>query len=208
MTPGFILTDLSHYTAPVLHHHSNYLLFKKWKIQMTQFINDILNDFDAEFGITSDPTQQRTTSAIEPSLPPSSQSPQFARSTSRLRSSPSPTPLHPTRLNSNPPSQTAPAGRLSVSDATQIINDLRKQRIRDAAKMQELQTENARLNARLAILEHTDLKVSELGSKLEQLLQKYLETEQIRTQQSAQISELRQEVIVLKSKLSGRPNKQ
>ena len=92
--------------------------------------------------------------------------------------------------------------KISVEQATQIINDLKKERIKDAKKMQELQTENARLSAKITILEHTDLKVAELGSRVEQLLQKYLEAEQIRTQQAAQISQLRQEVIVLKSRLA------
>lgn len=92
--------------------------------------------------------------------------------------------------------------KISVEEATQIINDLKKERIKDAKKMQQLQTENARLVAKMTILEHTDLKVAELGSRVEQLLQKYLETEQIRAQQAAQISQLRQEVIVLKSRIS------
>jgi DNA repair exonuclease SbcCD ATPase subunit len=82
----------------------------------------------------------------------------------------------------------------------EIIEELRQQRIADAERMQQLQTENARLIARVTILEHTDLKVAELGSRVEQLLQKYLEAEQIRTQQAAQISELRQEIIVLKAR--------
>ena len=92
--------------------------------------------------------------------------------------------------------------KISVEEATQIINDLKKERIKDARKMQQLQTENARLVAKMTILEHTDLKVAELGSRVEQLLQKYLESEQIRAQQAAQISQLRQEVIVLKSRIS------
>lgn len=92
--------------------------------------------------------------------------------------------------------------KISVEEATQIINDLKQERIKDARKMQQLQTENARLVAKMTILEHTDLKVAELGSRVEQLLQKYLESEQIRAQQAAQISQLRQEVIVLKSRIS------
>jgi hypothetical protein len=198
---------------------------------MTQFVNDILNDFDAEFGIASDPSQQHTRSPSERSLPlprspPPSLTPRIDRSGSRLRPPPSSTSLHfnshsqssvtftspqltsAKPSDSNAPPQSEPVGHLSVSEATQIINDLRKQRIRDASKMQKLQTENARLSARLAILEHTDLKVAELGSRLEQLLRKYLETEQIRTEQSAQISELRQEVIVLKAKLSDQESTQ
>jgi hypothetical protein len=87
-----------------------------------------------------------------------------------------------------------------VREALDIIANLKQQRIEDAHKMQQLQTENARLVAKLTILEHTDLRVAELGSKVEQLLQKYLEAEQVRTQQAAQISELRQEVIVLRSR--------
>ena len=107
----------------------------------------------------------------------------------------------------SPPSQinssAAPKiNKISVEEATQIINDLKRERIKDARKMQELQTENARLVAKMTILEHTDLKVAELGSRVEQLLQKYLESEQIRAQQAAQISQLRQEVIVLKSRIS------
>jgi hypothetical protein len=106
------------------------------------------------------------------------------------------------RPDQNPEKKPAPKiNRISVEEASQIINDLKKERIRDAERMQQLQTENARLQAKLTILEHTDVKVAELGSRVEQLLQKYLEAEQIRTQQAAQISELRQEVIVLKSRI-------
>ncbi|OHT06898.1 hypothetical protein TRFO_25005 [Tritrichomonas foetus] len=94
------------------------------------------------------------------------------------------------------------SNKLSVEQATQIINELRKERVKDARKLQELQTENARLVAKMTILEHTDLKVAELGSRVEQLLQKYLEAEQVRTQQVAQISQLKQECIILKSRLS------
>lgn len=101
----------------------------------------------------------------------------------------------------NPSPASIKINKISVEEATQIINDLKKERIKDARKMQQLQTENARLVAKITILEHTDLKVAELGSRVEQLLQKYLETEQIRAQQAAQISQLRQEVIVLKSQL-------
>ncbi|OHT14352.1 hypothetical protein TRFO_15263 [Tritrichomonas foetus] len=96
--------------------------------------------------------------------------------------------------------------KISVDQATQIINDLKKERIKDAKKMQELQTENARLSAKITILEHTDMKVAELGSKVEQLLQKYLEAEQIRTQQAAQISQLRQEAVVLRSRIEKNRN--
>jgi DNA polymerase I-like protein with 3'-5' exonuclease and polymerase domains len=68
--------------------------------------------------------------------------------------------------------------------------------------MKKLQAENARLTERLAVWEQTHVRIGELGGKVEQLLQKYLETEQIRTQQAAQISGLRREVEVFKRRLA------
>jgi hypothetical protein len=196
---------------------------------MTQYINDILNDFDAEFGIDSQFSQMNSFTQAEPtrftpartpvrSSPPAVQSPvprrSFGDETLHTPRSPPPAPRptspipNPTRSRASDTFQRADpkavpkVNRISVEEASQIISDLRKERVRDAEKMQQLQTENARLQAKLTILEHTDVKVAELGSRLEQLLQKYLEAEQTRTQQAAQISELRQEVIVLKSRLS------
>ena len=81
------------------------------------------------------------------------------------------------------------------------IQELRKERAKDAEKLKNLMTENARLQAKLTMLEHTDVKVAELGSKVEQLLQDYLENEQVRAQQAAVITQLRQEVIILKSRM-------
>ena len=82
------------------------------------------------------------------------------------------------------------------------IQDLRRERVKDAEKLKNLMTENARLQAKLTMLEHTDVKVAELGSKVEQLLQDYLENEQVRAQQAALVTQLRQEVIILKSRIS------
>jgi chromosome segregation ATPase len=143
---------------------------------MTEFLDDLLNDFDAEFGLNSQVT------------PPASFSQHEAVSQSRS----------PVRQDS---SEDRSARRLSGEHA---IADLKLQRARDAEQLQQLQTENARLVAKLTILEHTDLKVAELGARVEQLLQKYLEAEQVRQQQAAQITELRQEVVVLRSRLAGR----
>lgn len=206
---------------------------------MTQYINDILNDFDAEFGLdryssfSTKDSPARQTSGISPSPAPSPQyrSPRLApspqgRTTPQVPEFPSKSPIpqtppristqsprldqsrdfttaqaEPSLLRQDLPSIPTRAPKISVDEASQIIADLRRERVKDAERMQELQTENARLVARLTILEHTDLRVAELGSRVEQLLQKYLESEQIRTQQAAQISELRQEIIVLKSRL-------
>ena len=82
------------------------------------------------------------------------------------------------------------------------IQDLRRERVKDAEKLKNLMTENARLQAKLTMLEHTDVKVAELGSKVEQLLQDYLENEQVRAQQAALVTQLRQEVIILKSRIA------
>ncbi|EAY20815.1 hypothetical protein TVAG_436390 [Trichomonas vaginalis G3] len=82
------------------------------------------------------------------------------------------------------------------------IEELKKERVKDTEKIKKLLVENARLQARLTILEHTDVKVAELGSKVEQLLQDYIDNEEIRAQQASLITQLRQEVIILKSRIS------
>ena len=195
---------------------------------MTQYINDILNDFDAEFGLdryssfSAKDSPARQTSGLSQSsiASPQYRSPQARpppqpsfQSRSTIQDAPPPVspklprtpppvePDFPSRIPEPAPVPTR-APKISVDEASQIIADLRKERVKDAERMQDLQTENARLVARLTILEHTDLRVAELGSRVEQLLQKYLESEQVRTQQAAQISELRQEIIVLKSRIA------
>jgi Mg2+ and Co2+ transporter CorA len=50
----------------------------------------------------------------------------------------------------------------------------------------------------VTIPKYRDFQIAELGSKVEQLVQEYFEAEKSRIQQAAQISELRQEIIVLK----------
>jgi hypothetical protein len=170
---------------------------------MAQFIADLLNDFDAEFGIVSDASPLRSASPLagtprsprsatpgpSPLVPPAS----------TPRGPPAPSPL---AAPAPAPEPAARHARISVAEATAIIADLRKQRVKDAEQMQRLKTENVRLAARVAVLEHTDARVTELAAKVEALLQKYLETEQVRTQQAAQLSELRQEVDILKGKLA------
>lgn len=98
----------------------------------------------------------------------------------------------------NNPPVTAKTTKITAEQASHIISDLRKERIQDAEKMQKLQTDNARLQARIAILEHTDLKVAELGSKVEQLLTKYLEADQERNQLLSLTAQMKQEIMVLK----------
>jgi hypothetical protein len=185
---------------------------------MDQVIDSILNDFDAEFGLNSQAGQTasfsqhetpRRSPARSPSSKPSHSSfSQDAQLLAPPRKSPRRGPpadsdlLHPSDARQVQPAR---PGRISVEEATQIISDMKKQRVQDAEKMQQLQTENAKLVAKLTILEHTDMKVAELGARLEQLLQKYLEAEQIRQQQAAQITELRQELVVLKSRIGGQP---
>ena len=90
---------------------------------------------------------------------------------------------------------------IETSRVSQEIALLRKQRIEDIQMLQKLQTENARLTARLTILEHTDVRVAELGSKVEHLLQKYLDAEMIRNQQADEITTLRQKVIILRRRV-------
>ena len=90
---------------------------------------------------------------------------------------------------------------IETSRVSQEIALLRKQRIEDINMLQKLQTENARLNARLAILEHTDIRVAELGSKVEHLLQKYLDAEIVRNQQADEITTLRQKIIILRRRI-------
>lgn len=102
----------------------------------------------------------------------------------------------------NSPSTTRSSLPTDTKNILNTINDLKKERVKDTEKIRELLVENARLQARLAILEHTDIKVSELGSKVEQLLQDYIDNEQIRNQQAALITQLRQEIIVLRSRVS------
>lgn len=104
-------------------------------------------------------------------------------------------------------SNTSPRSRgnfTRFSENTQNILDtiqkLRTDRLRDAEMLKSLMTENARLQARLTLLQHTDIKIAELGSKVEQLLQDYLENEQVRVQQENIIIQLRQEIIILKSR--------
>jgi hypothetical protein len=162
---------------------------------MTQFIDELLSDFDAEFGLSPRVGPTASFSQHEPPGAAARIPPPGASQDSPASSRQSPSAPPPDR-NALPR-----AGRLSAEHASQVIGDLKRQRVRDADAMQRLQTENARLVAKLTILEHTDLKVAELGARVEQLLQKYLEAEQIRQQQAAQITELRQEVIVLKSRL-------
>ena len=202
---------------------------------MTQFINDILNDFDAEFGLDKYSSFSQQESPRK--SPVSSRSPYQSPLRSDISATPSfsaqyhipekpvqfrqeayvpkvqpPTPMAippqvatpepPVKQEIQEPPVVPKVQRISIDQASQIIADLKKERVKDAEKMQQLQTENARLVAKLTILEHTDLRVAELGSKVEQLLQKYLESEQIKTQQASQIAELRQEIIVLKSRMN------
>jgi hypothetical protein len=151
---------------------------------MAQFIDDLLSDFDAEFGLNSQVGAPSSSSQGEAAGP----SPRIPRS-------------RPPSAPRSAPDRSASDRRLSAEQASAMIADLRRQRVRDAERMQQLQTENARLVAKLTILQHTDLKVAELGARIEQLLQKYLGAEQIRQQQAAQITEIRQQVIVLKSRV-------
>jgi hypothetical protein len=180
---------------------------------MDQVIDSILNDFDAEFGLNSQAGQTasfsqhetpRRSPARSPSSKPSHSSfSQDAQLPAAPRKSPRRGPLADSDLLHPSDARRVRPGRISVEEATQIISDMKKQRVQDAERMQQLQTENAKLVAKLTILEHTDMKVAELGARLEQLLQKYLEAEQIRQQQAAQITELRQELVVLKSRIGG-----
>jgi hypothetical protein len=114
-------------------------------------------------------------------------------------------PVSPQEPQLKPGTQSGIATSSATSTETQnmlnTIQELRKERAKDAEKLKDLMTENARLQAKLALLEHTDVKVAELGSKVEQLLQDYLENEQVRSQQASIVTQLRQEVIVLKSRM-------
>lgn len=92
------------------------------------------------------------------------------------------------------------ASQNQISAILHEISVLHKNRIEDIENLQKLRTENAQLNARLTILEHMDIKVAELGSKVEQLLQKYLDTEMARSQQADEITTLRQKVIILRQR--------
>ena len=109
--------------------------------------------------------------------------------------------------NNQPSSYISSSKRSSFQSSPETINmlktiqDLKRERVKDAEKLKNLMTENARLQAKLTMLEHTDVKVAELGSKVEQLLQDYLENEQVRAQQAALVTQLRQEVIILKSRI-------
>jgi hypothetical protein len=176
---------------------------------MVDHIEDLLRDFDAEVGLAPESESLRRGSARSGGeRVPSPEkidvgevgSPQSRESGNQSGSEAS---FGRQEVNQSERSryEIGKSEDVSVAEALKIISDLRKQRIEDAEKMQAIRVENARLVAKMAVLEHTDLKVAELSSRIEQLLQKYLETEQIRSEQAAQISELRQEIIVLKSRV-------
>jgi len=82
------------------------------------------------------------------------------------------------------------------------ISEIKKQRISDIKTKEALLIENSRLKSRLSILEHSDIQVAELGSRIEQILTRYIETEDIRINQAAQIAKLKQEIAVLKSRMN------
>jgi hypothetical protein len=191
---------------------------------MVDHIANILKDFDAEFGLESDPdlanlgSTKNSPPSFRSASPPRGQEPEIdSRTPAEARANVIRSPHANTQgireergMPESPPEGKVTAStegamhEVTVDQALRLIDELRKGRIQDAENLREVQTENARLTAKLAVLEHTDLKVAELGARLEQLLRKYLETEQIRTKQVSQISELRQEIIVLKSRMAGR----
>ncbi|KAH0792086.1 hypothetical protein GPJ56_003885 [Histomonas meleagridis] len=169
---------------------------------MSDFIDKIIDDFNAEFGLDHEEEQIEITSSKFDDNQNSSAANTIKEGTSAESKGAIETEIQNTKKqHSNTYNNSKDFVDISVEEASRIISELKEQRIKDYQEMEKLQIENARLKAKISILEHTDFKVAELSTRLEQLLQKYIEADQIRNKQSLQIKQLQQEVSSLKSRL-------
>ena len=97
-------------------------------------------------------------------------------------------------------------GQMATSEALEIIENLKNEHIKDARKMLEIQTENAKLKAQIDAYEETNRHADELATKIEHLTAKYIQTIQARTAQAALIKKLRLEIDELKNSQPAEPS--
>lgn len=148
--------------------------------------------------------------SIPSGIPPISPEPQKQREPPKQFSVPSfsfssqiPSTLESEGVYNSPMSnQIENTKKIDTKEILKAISDLKASRITDAETLKNLMTENTRLRARLAVLEHSDVRVAEIAAKAEQILKEYLDGEAEREQQAAQIIQLKQQVIILKSRCS------
>lgn len=96
-------------------------------------------------------------------------------------------------------------GKLKTSDALQIVETLKNEHVKDARRMLDLQTENAKLKAQIDAYEATNRHADALANSIEELTAKYIQTIQVRTAQTALIKTLKNEIESLKASLPPEP---
>ena len=91
---------------------------------------------------------------------------------------------------------------LTEEEALKIIKDLQNERIKDSEKIKEITKRNESIIEEIKKFEEIDEKVNSLSNNLDLIIEKFIETEQIRINQEAQIEELQNELEELKKSVN------
>jgi len=92
----------------------------------------------------------------------------------------------------------APIVKNKGKNIDEIVGTLKMARIEDAKIIMGIRKENKEIKMKIAEYDRIQEKIEELSVKLETLTRQYIETEQMRTNQTAQIEALKMELEDLK----------
>lgn len=90
-------------------------------------------------------------------------------------------------------------GRLTKEEAMKIVDRMKSDHESDLKRIEMLKKENKKLKLEIAIYEKTNEHADSVSKAIDNLTDKYIKSEQLRTQQNAEIQQLIQEIEYLKS---------